>query len=146
MLICILFAFSTTFLSESYFSHETLSFFLLMNRFKANITGTVVMKSSFKKLKLMFLFFTRFFIFLHNYCTFLVFKFFMILIELLLLSKLESQWGHMYFLFSWWTVWTCAWRLCFRENSFSHIGHFKFKKLSTDSTCQGLSQTSIIHL
>ena len=139
LILCILFAFSTTFLSESYFSHETLSFFLLMNRFKANITGTVVMKSSFKKLKLMFLFFTRFFIFLHNYCTFLDFNCFMILIELLWLSKLESQWGHIYDFFSWWTVW----RLCFRENSFSHIGHFKFKKLSTDSTCQGLSQTSI---
>ena len=145
MLSSISFPFNTTFLSESYFSHGTLSFFLLMNLLKAKITGTVVMKSSFKKLKVMFLFFTRFFISFYNYCTFLVFKFFMILIEVLLLSKLESQLGQIYF-FSRWTVWRCPWRLCFRENSFSHIGHFKFKKLSTDSTCQGLSQTSIIHL
>ena len=145
MLKSILFGFSTTFLSESYFTHVTLSFFLLMNRFNANITGTVVMKSSFKKLKLIFLFFTRFFIFLHNYCTFLVFKFFMILIKLLLLSKLESQWGHKYDLFSSWTALSkCLWRLCFRENSFLHIGHFKHKNDSTDSICQGLL-SFIIH-
>ena len=143
MHIRLLFYFSHTFLSKFYFTDGTFdSFFLLMNRFNANITGTVVMKSSFKKLKLMFLFFTRFFIFLHNYCTFLVFKFFIILIELLLLSKLQSQLGHMYDFFS---SWTCLWRLCFREKSFSHFGHFKHNNDWIDSTSQGLLPL-IIHL